>query len=101
MGLYQTPCHGCPLYHYHRSNEDPDDLVRMYRWHVKDPIRYQRSLDKVAIRQIGWKNGLYERIDEWSSVAYWYQVEPHNPFPKLPEPAARTANIDVVPKAEE
>jgi hypothetical protein len=99
MGLYQTAYHGCPLYHYHRSGEYPHGLVGMYRWHVLDPIRYQKSL-KVTIQQIGWKKGLSERADDWCSVAYWYQPEPHNPFPTLPDRAARTANIEVVPKTK-
>jgi len=97
MGLYQTQYHGCPLYHYHKSKEYPDGLVGMYRWHVKDPVRYRKSL-KVTIQQIGWKKGLSERADDWCSVAYWYQAEPHNPFPKLPDRKARLANIIAVPK---
>ncbi len=98
MGLYQTPYHGCPLYHYHNSAEYPHGLIGMYRWHVLDPIRYRRSL-KVTIQQIGWKGkGLCERADDWCSVAYWYQQEPHNPFPELPDRAARSADITKVPK---
>ena len=33
--------------------------------------------------------GLFERRDDVSSVAYWYQAEPHNPFPALPPAPAR------------
>jgi hypothetical protein len=54
----------------------------MYRWHILDPIRFEKRL-RVTIQQIGWKNGLYERSDDVSSFAYWYQIEPHAPFPKM------------------
>jgi len=30
------------------------------------------------------KSGLEERADDFSSVAFWYQVEPHKPFEPLP-----------------
>ena len=30
-----------------------------------------------------------ERSDDVSSVAYWYQDEPHAPFPDLPDRDAR------------
>lgn len=43
----------------------------MYRWHIPDPIHFKKCL-KVTIQQMGWDQGLYERSDEVSSVAYWY-----------------------------
>lgn len=57
----------------------------MYRWHITDPVRFDKDL-KVTIQDLGWKSGgtylpLHDNI---SSVAYWYQTEPHTPFPKLP-----------------
>ena len=57
----------------------------MYRWHITDPIRFQKNL-KVTIQDLGWRNdGTYRtRQDNISSVVYWYQTEPHAPFPKLP-----------------
>jgi hypothetical protein len=55
-----------------------------YRWHILDPICFS-SRFKATIQQIGLsKSGLYERQDDISSVAYWYQTEPHAAFPKLP-----------------
>lgn len=70
----------------------PDGLYRanqrfgMYRWHVMDPIRFEKDL-KVTIQALGWRSGgRYEaRKDDIASVAYWYQSEPHHAFPKLPE----------------
>jgi hypothetical protein len=92
MGLYQTPYHGCTLLLTNDFFKHP--LVSMYRWHVLDPIRYEKSL-KVAIQQIGYAGGkgLFERSDDWSSVGFWYQIEPHNAFPALPDRAARTAGL--------
>jgi hypothetical protein len=57
----------------------------MYRWHITDPIRFEKDL-KVTIQNLGWRgDGTYLPLqDNVSSVAYWYQTEPHTTFPKLP-----------------
>lgn len=57
----------------------------MYRWHIMDPIRFEEDLT-VTIQALGWRSGgRYEsRKDDIASVAYWYQTEPHGPFPELP-----------------
>jgi hypothetical protein len=57
----------------------------LYRWHLADPVRFQKDL-KVTIQALGWKkDGTYlPEEDNIASVAYWYQKEPHKPFPKLP-----------------
>ncbi|HLY68817.1 MAG TPA: glycoside hydrolase family 172 protein [Puia sp.] len=57
----------------------------LYRWHIMDPIRFEKSL-RVTIQDLGWKsNGAYLRQhSDISSTVFWYQAEPHNPFPKLP-----------------
>jgi len=49
-----------------------------------DPIRFQEDL-RVTIQALGWKqDGTYlPEEDNISSVVYWYQKEPHNPFPKF------------------
>ncbi len=56
-------------------------LWTVYRFHVADPIPFTSSI-RVTIEH-GHANG---RHDDFSSVAYWYQVEPHVPFPPLPPP---------------
>ncbi|HYG17295.1 MAG TPA: glycoside hydrolase family 172 protein [Ohtaekwangia sp.] len=69
----------------------PDGMYRsqqrfgMYRWHILDPIRFEKEL-KVTIQDLGWRSeGRYlPQQSDISSVVYWYQTEPHNPFPKLP-----------------
>jgi len=66
--------------------EDPDFAGKnaMYRWYLVDPIRFERSL--VWTIEHGHTNN-YE--NDYTSVAYWYQIEPHAPFPALPEAQAR------------
>lgn len=57
----------------------------LYRWHIMDPIRFTKGLT-VTIEDLGWRSGgryLIQHSDI-SSVVYWYQQEPHAPFPKLP-----------------
>lgn len=56
----------------------------LYRWHIMDPIRFEKDL-RVTIQALGWQSeGRYLPLkDDLSSVAYWYQREPHAPFPKL------------------
>jgi hypothetical protein len=58
----------------------------LYRWHIMDPIRFDNDL-KVTIQALGWQSeGRYLPLqDDLSSVAFWYQTEPHSSFPKLPD----------------
>ncbi len=57
----------------------------MYRWHITDPIRFEQDL-KITIQDLGWRNGgtYLAQQSDISSVAFWYQADPHAPFPKLP-----------------
>ena len=58
----------------------------LYRWHIMDPIRFEQDL-KVTIQALGWRTGrrYLPLQDDISSTAFWYQTEPHAPFPKLPD----------------
>jgi len=57
----------------------------LYRWHITDPIRFEKNL-RVTIQDLGWRHdGRYLPLqDNISSVVFWYQTEPHHPFPKFP-----------------
>ncbi|GAA3084974.1 hypothetical protein JOF29_002996 [Kribbella aluminosa] len=56
----------------------------LYRWHLPDPIHFERRL-KVTLQQIGaWDHGLFERQDDLATTAYWYQQQRNEPFPPLP-----------------
>lgn len=64
---------------------EPGQRFGLYRWHITDPVRFDKDL-KVNIQTLGWKEGgrYLQLDDDLSSVAYWYQTEPHQKFPKLP-----------------
>ena len=49
--------------------------VCVYRYHILDPIPFTKDI-RVSIEH-GHAN---DRSDDYSSVAYWYQTEPHVPF---------------------
>jgi hypothetical protein len=59
----------------------------MYRFHLQDPIRFERSLR--ATIEHGSANVMEMDI---SSVAYWYQTEPHKKFDPLPSVNLRIPN---------
>ena len=70
------------------KSPDPDGgppQRSLYRWHIMDPISFQHDL-RVTIQDLGWyPNGKYQTLgDNIASVAYWYQKEPHAPFPAFP-----------------
>lgn len=66
-----------------------------YRFHINDPIPFSKSLkmeiEHKGARQLPDKswNGFLERADDFSSVAYWYQTEPHKDFAPLPSAEER------------
>ncbi|NLO81475.1 MAG: DUF2961 domain-containing protein [Clostridiales bacterium] len=70
----------------------PDGLYRsqmrfgLYRWHIMDPIRFEKDL-KVTIQALGWRSGgrYLPLQDDIASVAYWYQTLPTAEFPPLPD----------------
>ncbi len=75
------PCFGVPLL------EEP--FTTAYRWHVPDPVPFRDSL-RFLIEQ-GKGTPPFESHNFYYSVAYWYQSEPHGPFPKLPSPQQRVS----------
>ncbi|MBI2926806.1 MAG: DUF2961 domain-containing protein [Verrucomicrobia bacterium] len=64
---------------------DSQERFGLYRWHIPDPIRFEKDL-RVTIQALGWQSGgrYLQLQDDIASVAYWYQKEPHKKFPKLP-----------------
>lgn len=65
----------------------------MYRWHIMDPVRFEKDL-RVTIQDLGWRDqgGYLPRQDDIASVAYWYQTLPTAPFPALPDRESRAIN---------
>ncbi|MEP0841877.1 MAG: DUF2961 domain-containing protein [Phycisphaerae bacterium] len=74
-----TPCFGTPFF----DQRGVGGHTSAYRWHVADPIVFQKSI-KVTIEHYGWmspdENPRYEstswneREDDYASVAFWYQT---------------------------
>jgi hypothetical protein len=65
---------------------DSQQRFGMYRWHIPDPVRFTKDL-RVTIQDLGWQseNRYLPLQDDIASTAFWYQVEPHAPFPPLPD----------------
>ena len=61
----------------------------VYRFHLDSPITFTKSLR--ATIEHGHAN---DRADNFYSVAYWYQTEPHAPFPALPPVEGRLPKLD-------
>jgi hypothetical protein len=73
--------YGCPL---QEDDFQAGSKATVYRFHIPDPIPFQKSI-RVTIEH-GHAN---DRSDYYSSVSYWYQAEPHKPFPPLPPVSER------------
>jgi hypothetical protein len=69
---------------FHGTSFGPEgNKMTAYRFHIPDPVRFRKSI-KVTMRCHGWD--VQDREDDYSSIALWYQSEPHSHFPKMPEP---------------
>ncbi len=82
---YHGPYHGVIL----PGGTNWSGKITLYRYHIEDPIRFRRSI-RVTIEH-GHDN---RRNDDYASTAYWYQTEPHAPFPALPDTDARRPRPD-------
>ena len=83
---FNTPYAGLPQVIRGDGHYQVMQRFGMYRWHINDPVRFEKDL-KVTIQALGWRNdGRYLPLqDDIASVVFWYQAEPHTIFPKLPE----------------
>lgn len=81
---FNTPFLGMPL--AKSENSKGPRKFSLYRWHILDSIGFKSDL-KVTVQTLGWwPNGKYQPLTEdVASVAYWYQMEPHNEFPAFPK----------------
>jgi len=71
---YSAPYHGLIL----GGRDNWKGKISYYRYHIQDPVIFEKSI-RVTIEH-GHAN---HRSDDWSSTAYWYQTEPHQPFARL------------------
>ena len=92
MRRMENPFYGCTV----SEGFDIGSRHTCYRWHIPDPIPFTKSL-KVTIEHMGVAfdeagkvvSGFSERADDFSSVAFWYQDEPHRRFYEMPPGPAR------------
>jgi hypothetical protein len=89
---FNSPFYGVPIFdHYQQFGR-----ITAYRWHLTDPIVFDKSL-RMEIEHKGAvfndkgevATGYGPRTEDYASVAYWYQLEPHKPFAKFPSAAER------------
>jgi len=74
-GVFHAPYHGLTI------KDDQNSRYSAYRLHIPDPIPFKKSIS-VEIEH-GHANMLQE---DYSSIAYWYQTEPHiTDFGKIPD----------------
>jgi hypothetical protein len=81
-----------PYFGYPRVNNDFGWLGRThcYRFHIEDPIYFEKSLH--ASIEHGHANCLTLDI---TSVAYWYQIEPHKEFAEI-RPVNERQNLPAI-----
>jgi hypothetical protein len=87
-GVYSTPFLGMPQVIMAGEGGMYQSQQRhgMYRWHIPDPVRFENDI-RVTIQALGWRSGgrYLPLQDDISSTVWWYQREPHAPFPPLPD----------------
>jgi hypothetical protein len=76
--------YGAPV----KSEERAGSRSSVYRFHLDSPITFTKSIR--ATIEHGHANA---RSDNFYSVAYWYQTEPHAPFPALPPAEQRIPRL--------
>ena len=83
---FSTPYSGMPQVIRPDGVYDSQQRFGLYRWHIMDPIRFEKDL-KVDIQALGWRQGgrFLPLQDDISSVAFWYQTLPAAKFPPLPD----------------
>ncbi|MEJ2636001.1 MAG: DUF2961 domain-containing protein [Calditrichia bacterium] len=86
-GEFNGPVHGLII------KDDSLARIAVYRFHVGDAIPFKKSI-KFTIEH-GHANT--ENAD-YSSTAYWYQMEPHKPFPPLLKASLRIPLRVAVPE---
>jgi hypothetical protein len=84
-GEYAGPYHGVSLA---GDVEEWSGKWSVYRFHIEDPVLFSKSL-KVTIEH-GHANN---QGNDYSSVAYWYQKEPHKAFPMMLPVEKRLPNL--------
>ena len=96
LKLNSTPYFGVPYIN------QPDRIVGQmtcsYRWHVHDPLVFNTGI-RVTFETFGWmspdenkehrSHSWNEREDDFTSVAFWYQMGPTKKFTEVPSAEER------------
>lgn len=98
MRVHSSLYTGCTVF----EPRAPDCRVTAYRWHIPDPIMFNKSL-KFTIERRGYIvnskgeeiNPAAYRPDYWSSVAFWYQDTIAKPWCEFP-PYKDRVNKEIV-----
>ena len=77
MQEHAFPYAGTTLHEFDPNNPNKRKCTS-YRFHIEDPVIFTKSL-KVTMEH-GHAN---HQSNDYASTAYWYQTEPHKPFPKM------------------
>ncbi|MEA3477507.1 MAG: glycoside hydrolase family 172 protein [Bacteroidota bacterium] len=77
-GEFAAPYHGLIF------KDDKTGRISAYRHHIPDPIPFKKSI-RFTIEH-GHAN---EQVADFSSLVYWYQLEPHAPFPEIMDASLR------------
>jgi hypothetical protein len=78
---------------YHGASLHDGAFTSMYRWHLPDPIVWQREA-RVTVQQIGWREQkLVETFDDWSAATFWYEPLPSKRLAPMPGWEERTADL--------
>jgi len=85
-GEFAAPYHGLT----HKN--DKTGRISAYRHHIPDPIPFKDSV--IFTIEHGHNN---EVVADFSSLVYWYQLEPHTPFPEIKPAALRIPLRAIVP----
>jgi hypothetical protein len=86
---YSAPFLGLPQVIRPRATTGFPQRFGLYRFHVPDPIRFERDL-RVTCQVLGWHAGedrFEQRADDVAATSWWYQTLPTAPLPPLPDRA--------------
>ncbi|MDR1722830.1 MAG: DUF2961 domain-containing protein [Tannerella sp.] len=89
-----------------KGEEDLGAEYTLYRWHIRDAVRFNKSF-RFEIEHTGWMSndetesgevaGHVEREDDMATVAFWYQIGQPKRFSTLPSLAERRLpDLDIV-----
>ena len=82
---YTTPYAGLSKIDRTDESYQANRRFNLYRRHITDPIYFKENI-RVTIQALGWRSGgrYLPRMDDISSVAYWYSDNPDGQCPPMP-----------------